>query len=78
MTTNESPEKLIPYLETVDFKCIQDYWCHIARSVEESLQLAGAVSNVDYNYVDLYTLAQPIVMRAIEAGEVKADPYPYG
>lgn len=61
---------LLPFFETVDASTVQDFWWLSARCVEESLRQSGAVPGVDYSYVDLYQLAQPLVAAKVAAGEL--------
>ncbi|MFC6806655.1 hypothetical protein ACFQE2_13405 [Methylophaga thalassica] len=62
---------LIKQYETVDTKTLQDGWMETAREIESSLINSGAVPGKDYSYLDLYKLAQPIVLKLIENGDIK-------
>lgn len=68
MTTN-SP--LISEYQHVDTKTLEDNWLEVARNIEVSLMQAGAVPGTDYSYLDLYKLAQPIVLLNIKNGDIK-------
>lgn len=63
-------EPLIKEYATVDTRTLQDGWMEIAREIEASLMNSGAVPGKDYAYLDLYKLAQPIVLQQIENGDI--------
>lgn len=52
---------LLPFFETTDIGTVQDFWWLSARAAEESLITSGAVPGVDYQMLDLYRLAAPLV-----------------
>lgn len=62
---------LIPDLEIVDTRMMGDCWLEIARVIERSLMDCGAVPGEDYTYLDLYKLAQPIVIEQLRNDETK-------
>lgn len=53
---------LIPYLQQTDITVMQDFWWLTARAIEESLVYSGAKPGEDYDRLDLYKLAQPLVL----------------
>lgn len=63
-------EPLIKHYQTVDTSTLQDGWMEVAREIESSLMNSGAVPGKDYTYLDLYKLAQPIVLQQIEKGGI--------
>lgn len=63
-------EPLIKQYQTVDTSTLQDGWMEVAREIEASLMNSGAVPGKDYTYLDLYKLAQPIVLKQIENGDI--------
>ncbi|WFP48549.1 helix-turn-helix transcriptional regulator [Methylomonas sp. EFPC3] len=65
-----APGALLPFFETVDLSTVQDFWWLAARCAEESLRQSGATPGVDYSYLDLYRLAQPLVAEKFGAGEL--------
>ncbi len=65
-----APGALVPFFETVDLSTVQDFWWLAARCAEESLRQSGAKPGVDYSYLDLYRLAQPLVTAKFGAGDL--------
>lgn len=61
---------LLPFFETVDLGTVQDFWWLAARCAEESLRQSGARPGVDYSYLDLYQLAEPMVTAKVVGGEL--------
>jgi len=66
--TNNTP--LITEYEHVDTRTLQDGWLEVARNIEVSMMQAGAVPGDDYTYLDLYKLAQPIVLQQLKDGAI--------
>lgn len=62
---------LIAEYDQVDTRTLQDNWLEVAREIEASMMNAGAVPGKDYSYLDLYQLAQPIVLKQIKDGDIK-------
>lgn len=62
---------LIPDLDNVDTRMMGDCWLEVARVIERSMMEAGAIPGTDYTYLDLYTLAQPIVIDQLRNNETK-------
>lgn len=61
---------LINELEHVDTTKLADNWMEVARVIEQSMIQSGAVPGVDYTYLDLYKLAQPLVVEQVKDGIV--------
>lgn len=57
---------LIPFYQHTDLSQLQDFWHHIALITERSLIQSGAMPNQDYSRLDLYKLAQPIIMQELK------------
>lgn len=53
---------LIQKLDVIDRGNLADEYLAMAYNVEQSLLLAGAVPGKDYTLLDLYKLAQPLVI----------------
>ncbi|WP_312374434.1 hypothetical protein [Stutzerimonas nitrititolerans] len=53
---------LIQKLDVVARGALIDEYLAMAYNVEQSLIAAGAVPGKDYTYLDLYKLAQPLVI----------------
>tara|TARA_R110002050_G_scaffold57423_3_gene128918 strand:- start:72966 stop:73175 length:210 start_codon:yes stop_codon:yes gene_type:complete len=66
--TSHTP--LITEYQHVDTRTLQDNWLEVARTIELSMLQAGAVPGTDYSYLDLYKLAQPIVLQNIKNGDI--------
>lgn len=54
--------KLINDFELTDPNTLEDLLLIFAKNIENSLIQAGAVAGQDYNFLDLYKLAQPFVL----------------
>ena len=59
-------ERLIKQYETLDPDTLQDFWLLTASKIESSLIEAGAEAGRDYNHLDLYKLAQPVVIEQLK------------
>lgn len=71
MFVDDGPElmSLVPRLEELDTRDIQDAFIAAARGIEQSLQACGAQPGTDYTLLDLYKLALPFALeRFKEAG----------
>lgn len=66
--TDHTP--LIADYQHVDTKTLEDNWLEVARTIEASMMQAGAIPGKDYSYLDLYKLAQPIVLLNINKCDV--------
>lgn len=53
-----------------------DSYHAIAQNIEATLISSGAQAGVDYTYMDLYKLAQPIVIEFIRKGDINSFTYP--
>ena len=62
---------LINQFEHTDPKTLQDFWSKTAAAIELSLLESGATPGTDFTYLDLYKLAQPIVLEQFKTGEIK-------
>jgi hypothetical protein len=68
-------KRLIPFFEHVELKHLSDYWWLLARVTEDSLLASGAIPGVDYTYIDLYKLSQPLLMEEMKKGELVMETY---
>lgn len=64
-------KRLIPKRaeDEVDLKKAGDYWWHCAYLAEQVLIDCSAVADADYTLLDLLTLAQPLLVANVQAGE---------
>lgn len=74
----QAKKVLIPILETMDTRTIQDCFYVTALCIEQSLQESGAVPNQDYKLTDLYALAQPFVLEKFKSDGLKIDVFEDG
>ncbi len=63
-------DTLIKEYEVIDGQHLSDHWMEVARLIEQSLIQSGAIANKDYTFLDLYKLAQPIVLENLKKGDV--------
>lgn len=54
--------KLIRDFEKVEISSLEDLLLVMAKNVEDSLLLAGAVPEKDYTILDCYKLGQPLAL----------------
>lgn len=55
---------------------LADEFLAIAHNVESALMNAGAVPGKDYTRLDLFQLAQPIVVAMVQSGRIDEHSYP--
>lgn len=56
------PKSLINAPTATDCSTLEDLWMALAKNVEQSLELGGAVPGKDYTILDCYKLAQPFAL----------------
>ena len=56
--------------ECNDFDALPDYWMVIAMNIEDGMEECGLQAGVDYTAADLWKLAQPLVMKKWEEGDL--------
>jgi hypothetical protein len=64
-------DRLIKQYETLDPDTLQDFWLLTASKIEHSLIEAGAKAGRDYSFLDLYKLAQPVVIEQLKEQPLK-------
>jgi len=69
----ESIDPLINWLPNIDASQLQDFWYLTATIAEKSLIQAGATPGKDYTLLNLYELAQPIVIYKLKADNLKFE-----
>ena len=73
MFVDDAPERLalVPRLETLDTRDMQDVFITAAGGIEQSLQTCGAQPGTDYTLLELYQLALPFVLERFK--DAKTD-----
>lgn len=69
----ESIDPLIHWLPNIDASQLQDFWYLTATIAEKSLIQAGATPGKDYTLLNLYELAQPIVIYKLKTDNLKLE-----
>ncbi len=69
-------EPLIDNVGTMGSGALADEFMAIAHNVENALRYAGGVPGKDYTLLDLFKLAQPIVVTMFEKGRITEWDYP--
>jgi hypothetical protein len=67
---------LIGHFDTMGPGALSDEFLAIAHNVEMALRNAGGIPGKDYKLLDLFQLAQPIVVALIEKGRITEWDYP--
>ncbi len=69
-------EPLIDNVGMMGAGALSDEFMAIAHNVENALRYAGGVPGKDYTLLDLFKLAQPIVVALVESGRINEWDYP--
>ncbi len=72
----KKPEPLIGRLGTMGAGALSDEFLAIAHNIETALRDAGGVPGKDYKLLDLFHLAQPLVVAMLEKGRITEWDYP--
>ncbi len=67
---------LIKKLNTMGAGAMSDEYLAIAYNIEQALLDAGAEPRKDYNYLDLFTLAQPMLIEFWKNDKITEYSYP--
>lgn len=69
-------EPLIENVGTMGAGALSDEFMAIAHNVENALRYCGGIPGKDYTLLDLFKLAQPIVVAMFEKGRITEWDYP--
>lgn len=69
-------EPLIDTVGSMGPGALADEFMAMARNVENALRASGGVPGKDYTLLDLYKLAQPLVVELMRKGRITEYDYP--